>query len=277
MMRAQIDDALLNAYVDRELPADEAARIALLVAQDGAIARRVAHLQELKAALSMVAADVTVPPFPECRPYPAPRVSRQPARRLRLALLVAAAAAVGVVGMAGWMQRSAPTGHGADLASAPVAQVPAHFSAIIAVHDAWIDAPPDAEMHRIASAAAPDWMSGLMAANGLRLVHNAKSARGSASVWLHYGFTGANNCRLSLFELPAGAGGSKELILNATGSLQTARWHLNGIGYAMIARDMNRARFATVAASVHAATQTRSPDSENLIAAMATARQRCTV
>ena len=148
--------------------------------------------------------------------------------------------------------------------------------ALLMLHDAWAAEFALADNAAI-TASAPAWLSELLAANGLQLMMASDRTVSADLPAVHYAFVGPNACKLSLFELPAAPASADTLSLSADGELQTASWQMGAHAYVMVARNMNRARFATIAASVHSATQFRAADQAGLFAAMATSRQRCTV
>lgn len=266
MARLSISDDLLNAYVDGELPADNAAILADMVAADAALARRVAALADLKAGVASFA--LPEPPALPQVPVPSRRFAR-----LSGGGLIAAGLAVAV--LVGWVfvppPGTPPGTSGQHATSAPT--MPA---AVLDLHDSWVAqgraVVPDADLPE-----APDWMRALLEANGLQLRHVAGIALPPEGTGKHYAFVGPNKCKLSLFEAAAAPGGAFGMQLSADGELQTATWQSGAHAYAMVARNMNQVRFATIAASVHSATQTRSLGQGELLAAMAGARQRCTV
>ena len=245
-MKSGVSDLVLNAFVDAELPPAEAARIAAVVADNPAIAQKVAHLHQIKAALSAIPDDLVLP---------APSLSKQggwfnlPAMR---------AAIVGFVLLCG------------VLWSAPVSgpEEPDIAISFMAQHDHWVAhgaEHPDASLP-----GGFDWLQPLMNASGLRLVHY--SAAGSLQ---HFGFKGVNACRLSLF-VTQKASAVGPLQLSLTDKVQHAQWQLDTVSFEMIARDMAPARFATVATSLHRDSREYAADRVAQIALLQAARLPCT-
>lgn len=245
-MKSEVSDLVLNAFVDAELPPAEAAQIAAVVADKPELAQKVAHLHQIKAALSAMPGDLELP---------AAALSKQggwfnlPAMR---------AAIAGFVLLCGVLWSAPINGpKGPDIAISFMAQ-----------HDHWVA--HGAEHTEAILPAGFDWLQPVMHASGLRLVHY--SAAGS---FQHFGFRGVNACRLSLFvSQKASAAGSLQLSL--TDKVQHAQWQLDTVSFEMIARDMAPARFATVAASLHRDSREYAADRVAQIALLQAARLPCT-
>jgi hypothetical protein len=139
----------------------------------------------------------------------------------------------------------------------------------LALHDAW------AASNLQTAAEAPAWLTSVIEATGLRLVRSAPLHSDELPTGMHYAFVGTNACRLSLFEMRAGDHRDSALTLLAQGDLRSARWQSGAHIYLVIARHMDAARFATIAAAlVDAAASRSAPDAERL-ALLNAARQRC--
>ncbi|MGF1592548.1 MAG: anti-sigma factor family protein [Kiloniellaceae bacterium] len=251
---------LLNAYVDGELAADDAAFVARRAAEDPRIARRLAALQELRAGVAGLAADVVM--LPECGTA-AP--ARHPLRR-RLGALSAAAALLAVMLGTGWwaLEQDAPQ----------QAQGEAALVQLVERHSLWRRS---AGEHRMPADVAAPRTTALMAATGLRLVHEETLVLTDGTAVRHSGYLGANGCRLSLFELPHTRPDSATGMLEVSqrDDLLTAIWQGRDRRYVMVARNMDNVRFATIASSIKAATEAVPADEADLIAALEGARQRC--
>ena len=258
-------DARLSAYVDGELSPEDAADLARLAVIDPEVAARIAVLHQLKAGVADLGhgepPDLQMPDLP----MPARRAAARPVPRanggrrglvLRLAVAVLALAAV-----LGWV----------NLQPGDPVQTEPGLAAQIAGHDAWARA-----LERDgASPLAPEWLEGMMRATGLRLVHAAPVRWGEQTEVMHYAFVGANNCRLSLFEQPGAGVGELALSVTIQAELLTARWQVHGFAYSLVARNMDRERFVTIAAAAHDVTHARAPAGAALIASLQAARQRC--
>lgn len=266
--RVPVCDIRLNAYVDGELPPDEAAILADLVARDAGLARRVAALADLKAGVAGLAAP-EAPDIPHASGAGCRRIAGARASGGRAGML---AAGLAVAALLGWVFVPPPQTGGEPSALEPAGAV-AVPAAVVALHDAWV-ADRAAGATPAQEPRAPAWMRSLLEANGLQLRHGAPVMLAPDVPGLHYAFVGPNACKLSLIE-SAARDGASAMVLNADGGLQTATWESGAHGYVMVARNMNRARFATIAAAVHAATETRALAEGELLAAMAGARQRC--
>lgn len=267
---ARCDEALLNAYVDGELPADEAAALAQRAARAPALAARIAALHQMKAGVAMLAG--------EAPPLPPPGAVRAPRRRwpaLAVAGMAAAIASMAVVlamqfsGAPGGLQ----SGVSASLVRAvDVVATDAIADAALARHDEWVAG----YRSRAGTLPAPGWLEAPMHAAGLRLVHLATVASGSGPDKLHHGFTGTRDCRLSLFEkeTPDASHGALHLLLEP--ALLRAEWQVKGRRYTMLARDMNRERFTAIAAALHDVSGARAPAGAMLLAGLEASRLPCT-
>lgn len=245
-MKPQVSDLDLNAFADGELPPTQAAQIAAIVASDPAIARRVAHLHQMKAALSAMQDDL-LPPAP---PMPKPKAQR----RYQGASALAAGCALLL----------------AVFWSSPVtlpAQQDTHLPRM-AQHDHWVS--QGAARADFGLPASFAWLDPLMQASGLQLVHHTQT-----DTLQHFGFKGANDCRLSLF-VSSKVGPASPLHLSLTEQVQHARWHIGTHEFEMIARDMATPRFATVATSLHRGSQDHATEEALQVALLQAARLSCT-
>jgi len=256
-MRAPVSDLNLNAYVDGELGVEEAALLARRAAADPSIAARIAMLHQFKASVASLADGI------EFRDPPPPaRRAALPLRAWAVKGAIAAALALSL----------GTTWHFAAPGEDPAPQALAPANPMVSGHDDWSQA-----FDTIAGTpVAPEWLEGLMQATGLRLVHAVPTEIEGKAV-MHYAFVGSNNCRLSLFEQPQPSDVDVALQVLFSNDLLTAHWQLHGFGYALVARNMDRTRFATIASAVHDVTRIRRPADEAIVASLSAARQRCTV
>jgi anti-sigma factor RsiW len=236
------DLATLSAYVDGELDAEAAARVAYAAARDPATAAQIAQLAKLKA--------VTPEVLPEPRLGRLAAALAQTSRARRPAGLrgraVAAALALGIAVLATLVLvgdgQPSPKGL---------------LSLSVAMHRAWSsNVEASAEQVRPASVmrggfAAPD-----LSAAQLRLV-TGEAFDYAARTVLHFGYAGTRGCRLSLFVHldPAGALGDDA----AGADLRTAAWTHQGIFYLVIADGMDEQHFRTVAAALQRYSIDRAP------------------
>ncbi len=258
-MTAPAPEALLSAFVDGELPAHEAARVAEAIAASPVLAQRVARLHQMKAALAGYGADLPLPDMPHLPPRSV-RVS--PLRRGKLVAQgsVAALFAVLVFGVA---PVSAPV-------SVPVAALETVAPApALALHDGWLAAPPQALV--LEFPAEFGWMQDATRASGLQLVHQSADPG-----QIHLGFKGPNACRLSLFVSEVSAP-EHPLRLTVSDSVQYAIWQRNGLTFEMVARDMATARFVTVATGLHQGSKDHGADGALHIALVQSARLPCLI
>lgn len=247
-MPEQISQDMLNAYVDGELPAAQAARISDALPYDRALAQRVAAIHRLKAASVQAFDDITPPPLP---------VPATPVRWGRKAVAAALAGLV-VLGGALWTPPPAPIPDLAKLIETSPQQA----------HAVWLHAaiPGDRPAHPDGF----DWIAGITRASGLELVHLS----GWGSDGLHLGYLGSNACRLSLFIQP-GAGANTTLDMHLDDQLQQARWVTSGLRFDLIAHDMDTARFATIATTAHQKSHDNLPANAAQIALINAARLPC--
>lgn len=247
-MPAQISQDMLNAYVDGELPAAQAARISDALLYYRALAQRVAAIHRLKAASAQAFDDIALPPLPN----PAP-----PARRERRAIAAALAGLV-ALGAALWTPPPAPTPDLAKLIETSPLQA----------HAVWLHAAISGDRP-----AHPDgfgWISDITRASGLELVHLS----GWRNDGLHLGYRGRNACRLSLFIQPE-TGANTTLDMHLDDQLQQARWVTSGLRFDLIAHDMDTARFATIATTAHQKSHDNLPANAAQIALINAARLPC--
>ena len=254
----EIPDEALSAYVDGALTSAEAAEIARRAAASPEIAQRIAVLHQLKAGVAAIVDDVMVidPPKPLAK---APR-GDLPRWGLAAAALAAALALS--------LSLTWPTAV-TDNAVAVADEEP--LADYVGMHDAWIETGESAAAGRQVT----DWVEGLMQATGLGLAHESRLAIGEGGLAQHLAFIGPKGCRLSLFEASAPADGPAGLDLSISAGLLTARWAAQGYGYVLVARDMDRSRFVTIAAAVHEASKDRGTVDAELLADLRQARQPC--
>lgn len=212
------DDELLSAYIDGELDAADAARLAQSIATDEALARRVAALAEVRSALAGLAQEVVVVTVPQ---------------RRRILPGILAATLIGCLGLlivALPLMRDVPDQQDQGLADA------------VALHDAWLTAEAQ-------PAAVPngDLFGAEMAIAGLSpaFLHDAAVINGQTS--LHAGFVGRKGCRISIFRLTAPPDIEEGFMITSDGAVQRAGWRDRAFTYLLIARGMDETRFIMIA------------------------------
>ncbi len=243
-MKATITPYQLNAFVDGELPADEAALVATAIASDPELAQRAAQLHRMKAVLGSFVSDMPLPEAPQAIPR-----QRRAWRKLAACASIAAMALL--------------------LASTPISipeSAPAELNRL-AQHDRWLSGagPVDG----IALPAGAEWIEPVMRASGLQLVHLEQGQEAT-----HFGFKGPNACRLSLF-ITAAEMPSAPLWMALSADIQQARWHSGGYSFEMIARDMAMTRFATVATGLQQGSDRHEKDQGMRLALIQSARLPC--
>lgn len=270
-MRAVIDRnpdfETLSAYVDGELDAAHAARIADLAAGNPAIAQRIAKLHELRAAVGALSPDVVVLPLPRAaRSRPASRSGR-----LLSGWRAAAAGMLLAVGLSalGW-----------GLAGPDGSLAPGGWLATaVERHDRWANAPIDrATMVGLAD----ETHAFLLARSGLNLAHRGSWRTEDGRLIVHTGYLGSRGCRLSLFEIArderaqtAGDGTEDGVAITYSNMLLQATWRTAQAEYVLLARKMDETRFAVLARALHETTVTPAEPTATLLARIETARQPC--
>lgn len=264
------DFETLSAYVDGELDPAWAADIADLAARDPAVARRVAKLHALRAAVGGMTADVVVLPTPAVG-----RRSRSSGRRTWLPLSPwrgAAAALLLLAGLSGIAWGVSDRFGGAAGKD--------WIAVAIDRHDAWSDRPTgpvgavgfDGGRHDV-----------LLALAGLTPAHrDAWLARDGREV-LHTGYVGRRGCRLSLFRIShptdetvvAAVTPSADLDMTLSSALLQSRWQTGQAIYVLLARDMDDGRFTVLSQALREATARRDAPDAAMMADLETARQPC--
>lgn len=239
----------LNAYVDGELSATDAAEVARALADDKTLAESVATLSQLKAATHE-----SIEPFALTPIQLAPRSWRRVAIAASVtAVLIVAAAAT----LLPWMSPANP---------------PPWLAGAWQVHDRWAQtettnppAPVDsgivlATMHQIGpDTYLPDLSDARLTLSHLDIVTLANS-RGDV---LHMGYLGNRGCQISLIVVPKIGELSAGLVRYDRGTGRGFTWRGGGRDYALLAEGMDEARLTLLAETLHRATERQSPfDSE---------------
>ncbi len=250
----------LNAYVDGELSASDAAAVARALADDNTLAEAVATLSRLKAATQE-----GVEPF-------ALAPGQRPKRRWRRAAVAASVAAVLLVAalasLRPWLGQASP---------------PAALAGAWQVHDTWAQdattsppAPVDsgvmlATLHRFGPQTyLPDLRDARLTLSHLEIVRLADT-RGEA---LHIGYLGNRGCQVSLILLPGTADLPVDLVRHDRGAGRGYVWRSGRRGYLLLAERMDEARLALLAETLHRATQERSPFDPETRTALRESRER---
>lgn len=234
----------INAYVDGELSASDAAEVARVLAEDKTLAEAVATLSRLKAATQE-----GLEPFAL-----APRRRKRPWRRIAIAASVAVGlAVVAAASLLPWMTPAAP---------------PSWLAEAWKVHDTWARdqavTPPRpldsglvlATLHQFGPETyVPDLSDARLTLSHLEITVLANN-RGEA---LHIGYLGNRGCQVSLVVGPRGDDIPADLVRYDRGAGRGYAWRDGRIGYLLIAEGMDEARLALLAETLRRATVERRP------------------
>lgn len=243
----------LNAYVDGELPAGEAAEVARALARDPALASQVASLTRLKAATQEMAQDLAQDRGGAgdiALPEPRSRRWRRPAIAAALGLVLA-------IGLA------------ASLVPSMSERPPSWVTQVRAQHEAWTlpqDLAPPEVGGVVLVALGPGGADGYLKAyipnlNSARLTltHLKSVTLAVGGPALHAGYRGSRGCKVSLLVLAGNADLPRELTRRDDGALRAFAWQVGPLGYVLLAEGMDEARLALIAETVHRATIENSP------------------
>lgn len=237
----------LNAYVDGELLPDEAAVIAEGIARDPVLARRVAAISALKAAINDSA-----PPHPGHLQLHRPGPMRRRVAAMAALLLIAA------LGGAGWF---------AELHRDPPGIALAEQS-----HRQWLAARSQAPTGQAAEtfrvgldslrlAYVPDLTQVDLIFDGVRRI-NPRGGRG-----LHVGYLGPRGCVVSLVVFERAGDRDRPLTPLVAGGRTAWNWTTGGASFFLLAPAMDPARLTSIAKVVQQLTRTRLPlDAEGVLA-----------
>lgn len=222
----------LSAYIDGELPADEAAAVAAAIAADADLAAQVATLTRLKARTAEAASAWDLPASPP--PALAVGLGGRNWRPAMIAASLAMAVALGVMAFILPLQ---------DRQAEPALPL----QAAIELHRNWIAAPAAGMQADHVAAAALAEIPDLTAA-GLTLSHIAMSGAQRQDVM--FGFRGPRGCRVSLWVGNTLQDFTTVPTRREFDGLTGFVWRVEHRGYALLTRDMNPQRFATLASAV---------------------------
>lgn len=250
----------LNAYVDGELPAAEAAAVARALAEDRGLASQVATLSKLKAAVedSVETAEISLP---GSKP--------NPWRPLALAASLALAFVTGAwLIEASWQGPSQP---------AWLAEARAAHTAWTAAEDSRDEADSGVVLAAMHGAGPGAYLPDLSAAK-LRLsrIETLRFA-GRDRPALHVGYRGTRGCQVSLFIVPAAKGDhaiSRPISRYDKGPNHAYVWRSRSHGYLLTATGMDAARLDLIAQTVRRASLEHSPFNAETRTALQESRKR---
>jgi len=255
-MRNKIDWQIINAYIDGALSAQDAAEVAKAVAGDASLAKQVATLTSLKAAVAGAlqerAPDVTLHDASSRRwlPWVASIAWALIAGAVVLALMLSTE----------WMRPA--TG----------------LSTAEQAHQAWLQAgaggsqKSEAGMLRTnlslleLDAYVPDLSKVNLSFNGIRRI----SSHGGG---LHIGYVGPSGCMVSLVVLKLQAGLPDSLQRFERGDHVAYGWSVGQASFYLLANRMDPLRFTEIAKVVHRLTRIRVPLDPQSVLALNQARQ----
>ena len=257
----------LNAYVDGELSAAEAAEVARALANDRALADRVASLTRLKAKVQDMG---TVQSRGEAAEIALPTPRRRHWRPAALAASLALALGL-AASLVPWQGSDRPAwvvqaraGHEAwNMDEDRPGAAPVAGGVVLA---ALGQLGPDGYL----KAYLPDLSAARLTLTRLEIV-SLLDGRGEA---LHAGYRGTRGCKVSLLILADGAALPAALTRYDDRALRTYAWRTGGHGYLLVAEGMDEARLAMIAETVHRATLEYSPFDEETRTALRESRER---
>lgn len=243
MTDARPDVTQLNAYIDGELSAKDAAAVARAIANDRALADLVARLSRLKAATQEALAEERL----TLSAPPAPRRAWRPALAVAAALLLFVAA-----------------GFAVDQIARPGA--PPWLDQAWKLHRAWAanDQAPDPAIESGVLLAGltrlgPDALVPDLSAARLTIARLTIESGPDGRIAAHAGYRGNRGCHISLFILAAVAGLPTDLTPYDAADAHAYGWRVGGSGYLLLNEGMPSGRFGLIARSVHDATQKHAP------------------
>lgn len=236
-----ISEEEISAYIDGELPPDDAARVASAIASDAHLARQVAQLTELKAKLPTI-----VPPMPDIvlPDRTAPRAANVSWSPFRMGVAVAFLAMLLLSGAGVYMYDGEPDRTLAGLA--------------IAVHEDWAKIEPTVEPGAVpvASADLGSLANLSLASAGLTLTTTQKMTWYGHQT-LRLGFVGTRGCKVSLFAIDT----EDDVLIprDVSRNLRTAHWRSERGSYLLLGSGMDWARFAVLSEALEQFSQQLTP------------------
>jgi hypothetical protein len=230
---------LLNAYVDGELDAAQAAKVARAVADDPALAREIAALSRLRLA---VADGIDAPAIALPKVAGPRRPMAAAAASIAFALFLGGTAFLFGIDRptagAGWLAEAwqAHLTWSAGQAAAP--------SAVIRMR----------QVGHFANAYVPD-----LTASRLTLIHSEVRAMADGEQALLAGYRGTRGCKVSLVVFPAKGDLIEALRPFRRDGQEAYGWRVGHLDYLMLSDGMESRRFGLLAESVHAGSRRHAP------------------
>ena len=235
----------LNAYVDGELPPDEAATVAEAIAREPVLAREVSALTALKASVAE-----TSPPYPG-------KLGKIPCRG-RNGLRVAAVAATLVIGLLlgiAWQSELHRPAPGPELA------LELHWAWSSSLGEDHAASPNKVGFDSLQLAYVPDLTRVELVFGGVSQIRT-RGGRG-----LHVGYQGPRGCAVSLVVFPKPGRHDKPLGTLDLDDAAAWHWITGGASFYLIAPKMDPNRLAGIARVVQRLTRARLPlDSAGVLA-----------
>ncbi|MGO1118335.1 hypothetical protein ACTL6U_06510 [Rhodovibrionaceae bacterium A322] len=255
MSKVQINRERLNAYVDGELSASEAAEVAALIAADKRAAQIVAELSAMKSGLKAA--------------FPTDGVSSEPLKATpKVRTKIAAAAAVVLIASAALISGLSLTDSSSqsDL-----------ITAALQNHDRQPQ-PAQAPSNGLASFQLTSLPSALVIPDlttaGLTLSSFDPKVQLGTTIAAQITYLGSRGCRLSLFAFPRESG-AQAIKADLTSSTLVERWNAGALDYLLVARQMDGTRFGVIAAALKEASSNGTNLEDQTRTALMDARQPC--
>lgn len=265
----------LNAFIDDELPANEAAVLLRALSGDRHLAMRVSDLTRLKAEVRgcIDEGDLRMPDIDAIyRAVPSPRprfmasfrdfflrlISFLSPRGWRASYFAAAGGMLAVL-----LVGAVVFGNG--FFQKPAGREDRFLARALAVHDRWIREPAGPAMK------GPLHLADFITDSGRIVVPDLSASRLNISLLerfgadgLHVGYSGVHGCRLSLFIQGNAGGKARALQKRREGKAQAYLWSTKNLDFAVMAVGMDPSRLELIANDVFLAAQTMQPLEEKM-------------
>ncbi len=270
--KSTYSDEELNAFIDNELPANEAAALLRALSEDRQLAMRVSDLTRLKAEVrACIDDDVLSVPDIDAIYRAAPRrhgrltaaIRKILHRLVPFDLRARGKMAWGVTGGIAVVLFFAVVISGAGSIRKPAGQADEFLARALETHYRWIAQPAGPAMK------GPLHLADFIPDSGRIMVPDLSATRLSISLLerfgtggLHIGYAGIHGCRLSLFIRGAADGKVMALQKRRQGKARAYLWSTENLDFALMAVGMDPSRLDLIATDVFNATQTMQPLAE---------------